>query len=86
MKVSDLTEKEVFTNVSKYYSSSYDNAMVRIGARDSWRRTRDFPYMCGEFRWTGYDYIGETMFGWPAKFWNFVIIDMCGLPKDTYYF
>ena len=86
MKVSDLTEKEVFTNVSKYYSSSYDNAMVRIGARDSWRRTRDFPYMCGEFRWTGYDYIGETMFGWPAKFWNFGIIDMCGFPKDTYYF
>jgi beta-galactosidase len=60
--------------------------MVRIGARDSWRRTRDFPYMAGEFRWTGFDYLGETMFGWPAKFWNFGIIDMCGFPKDTYYF
>ncbi len=86
MKVPDLTEKELFTEVPKYYSSSYDNAMVRIGARDSWRRTRDFPYMAGEFRWTGYDYLGETMFGWPAKFWNFGIIDMCGFPKDTYYF
>jgi beta-galactosidase len=42
--------------------------------------------MCGEFRWTGFDYLGETMFGWPAKFWNFGIIDMCGFPKDTYYF
>jgi len=86
MKVPNLTEEEVFTNVPKYYSSSYDNAMVRIGARDSWRRTRDFPYLCGEFRWTGYDYLGETMFGWPAKYWNFGIIDMCGFPKDTYYF
>jgi beta-galactosidase len=86
MKVPNLTEKEVFTNVPKYYSSSYDNAMVRIGARDSWRRTRDFPFMCGEFRWTGYDYLGETMFGWPARFWNFGIIDMCGFPKDTYFF
>ncbi|MBT5426657.1 MAG: DUF4982 domain-containing protein [Bacteroidetes bacterium] len=86
MKVPDLAEEEVFTDVAKYYSSSYDNAMVRIGARDSWRRTRDFPYMCGEFRWTGFDYLGETMFGWPAKFWNFGIIDMCGFPKDTYYF
>jgi len=86
MKVPNLTEKEVFTDVPKYYSSSFDNAMVRIGARDSWRRTRDFPFMCGEFRWTGFDYLGETMFGWPAKFWNFGIIDMCGFPKDTYYF
>jgi len=86
MKVPNLSEEEIFTDVPKYYSSSYDNAMVRIGARDSWRRTRDFPYMCGEFRWTGFDYLGETMFGWPAKFWNFGIIDMCGFPKDTYYF
>jgi beta-galactosidase len=86
MKVPNLTEEEVFTDVPEYYSSSYDNAMVRIGARDSWRRTRDFPFVCGEFRWTGFDYLGETMFGWPAKFWNFGIIDMCGFPKDTYYF
>jgi beta-galactosidase len=86
MEVPNLTKEEVFTDVPKFYSSSYDNAMVRIGARDSWRRTRDFPFMSGEFRWTGFDYLGETMFGWPAKFWNFGIIDMCGFPKDTYYF
>ncbi len=86
MKVPNLTEEEVFPDHPKYYSSSYDNAMVRIGARDSWRRTRDFDYMAGEFRWTGFDYLGESMFGWPAKLWNFGIIDMCGFPKDTYYF
>ncbi|MDO6518705.1 glycoside hydrolase family 2 TIM barrel-domain containing protein [Zobellia uliginosa] len=86
MKVPDLSNEEVFGEVSKYYSSSYDNAMVRISARDSWRRTRDFPYMAGEFRWTGFDYLGESMFGWPAKLFNFGVIDMCGFPKDTYYF
>ncbi|MDX2413909.1 MAG: glycoside hydrolase family 2 TIM barrel-domain containing protein [Bacteroidales bacterium] len=86
MKVPDLTEEEVFPGKLKYYSSSYDNSTIRISARDSWKRTRDFPYMCGEFRWTGYDYLGESMFGWPAKLWNFGIIDMCGFPKDTYYF
>ena len=86
LKVPDLADEEVFGEVSKYYSSSYDNSMVRISARDSWRRTRDFPYMAGEFRWTGFDYLGESMFGWPAKLWNFGIIDMCGFPKDTYYF
>ncbi|MEP4945900.1 MAG: hypothetical protein ABJU26_00035, partial [Flavobacteriaceae bacterium] len=66
--------------------SSYDNSMVRISARDSWKRTRDFSFMAGEFRWTGFDYLGESMFGWPARLWNFGIIDMCGFPKDTYYF
>ena len=86
MKVPDLTDEEVFHGVSKYYSSSYDNATIRISARDSWKRTRDFPYMAGEFRWTGFDYLGESMFGWPARLWNFGIIDMCGFPKDTYYF
>jgi beta-galactosidase len=86
MKVPDLTDEEVFVDVPKYYSSSYDNAIIRLSSRDSWRRTRDLPYMCGEFRWTGFDYLGETMFGWPAKLWNFGIIDTCGFPKDTYYF
>ncbi|MBU3024192.1 glycoside hydrolase family 2 TIM barrel-domain containing protein [Zobellia galactanivorans] len=86
MKVPDLSNEEVFGEVSKYYSSSYDNSMVRISARDSWRRTRDFPYMAGEFRWTGFDYLGESMFCWPAKLFNFGVIDMCGFPKDTYYF
>jgi len=86
MKVPDLTPHEVFPDFPKYYSSSYDNAMVRICARDSWRRTRDLPYVAGEFRWTGFDYLGESLYGWPARFWNFGIIDMCGFPKDTYYF
>ena len=76
MKVPNLSDKEVFTDVPKYYSSSYDNAMVRISARDSWRRTRDLPFMSGEFRWTGFDYLGESLMGWPAKFWNYGIIDM----------
>lgn len=85
-EVPDYTEEEVFKDVPRYYSSSYDNAMVRIGARDAWTKTKELPYMAGEFRWTGFDYLGETMQGWPAKFWNFGIIDMCGFPKDTYYF
>ncbi|MCK0156478.1 DUF4982 domain-containing protein [Cellulophaga sp. F20128] len=86
MKIPNLSEEEVFDPISKYYSSSYDNSTVRISARDSWKLTTDFSFMSGEFRWTGFDYLGESMFGWPAKLWNFGIIDMCGFPKDTYYF
>ena len=82
--VPHYTEEELFSNFDEHYQSSYDNAMVRISAIDSWRRTRDLPYMCGEFRWSGFDYLGEC-YGWPAKSWNFGTIDLCGFPKDTYY-
>ena len=85
MRVPHLAEEEVFTDFDNHYLSSYDNAMVRISASDSWRRTSTLPFMCGEFRWTGFDYLGEC-YSWPAKSWNFGIIDLCGFPKDTYYF
>ena len=35
--------------------------------------TRSLPYLMGEFRWTGFDYIGESG-GWPQVLGNFRII------------
>jgi len=81
----NLTEEEVFPETEFKYDSSYDNAGVRICARDSWRLTRDLPYVAGEYRWTGFDYLGESG-GWPRVIGNFGIIDICNFPKDTYYF
>ena len=86
ISVPDLTDEEVFPDVSPFYSSSYDNSSVRISARDSWRRTASLPYVAGEFRWTGFDYLGEAIKGWPSRFFNFGIIDVCGFPKDHFYF
>jgi len=80
-----LTEKEVFPETDAYYESSYDNAGVQIDARRSWRMTKTQPYIMGEFRWTGFDYIGESG-GWPRVLGNFGIIDLCNFPKDHYYF
>ncbi len=81
----DLTEEEVFPETDPRYESSYDNAAVRITSRDSWRLTKTLPFVAGEFRWTGFDYIGESG-GWPRVLGNFGIIDLCNFPKDTYYF
>jgi hypothetical protein len=36
----------------------------------------------GEFRWTGFDYIGESG-GWPRVLGNFGIIDLCNFPRTT---
>ena len=85
MEVPHLTEEELFTGFDEHYQSSYDNAMVRISSIDSWRITESLPFVCGEFRWSGFDYIGEC-YAWPAKSWNFGVIDLCGFPKDSYYF
>jgi beta-galactosidase len=85
LDVPHLTDEELFTGFDKHYQSSYDNAMVRISSIDSWRLTETLPFMCGEFRWSGFDYLGET-YAWPAKSWNYGIIDLCGFPKDIFYF
>jgi beta-galactosidase len=80
-----LTAKEVFPETDAYYESSYDNSGVQTDARRSWRMTQTQPYIMGEFRWTGFDYIGESG-GWPRVLGNFGIIDLCNFPKDHYYF
>ncbi|OPZ22607.1 MAG: Beta-galactosidase [candidate division BRC1 bacterium ADurb.BinA364] len=84
-EVPPLTEREVFGWFHDSYHSSYDNAYVRICARDSWRLIEDFDFMAGEFRWIGIDYLGESH-GWPAKSSNAGIVDLAGFPKETYYF
>ncbi|MCH5598245.1 DUF4982 domain-containing protein [Niabella ginsengisoli] len=82
--IPDLTEKELFESRSKFYQSSYDNAIVRIGVRDQHKRTEALPYFIGTFRWTGFDYLGEATIQ-PARTANFGILDLCGFPKDHYY-
>ena len=83
-KIPNLSEEEVFSGITKKYQSSYDNSIVRIGVRDDWKRVEKNDYYIGNFRWTGFDYLGES-FGWPARTANFGIIDLAGFPKDHYY-
>ncbi len=80
----DLTEEEVFKDVDLRYASSYDNQTRKISCRDQWRQTRDNWFFIGEFRWTAFDYLGES-WGWPARTNNYGIIDMADFPKDHYY-
>jgi beta-galactosidase len=55
-----------------------------ITAEQLWRFTRTYDYVAGDFMWTGIDYLGETR--WPHKNSSFGVIDLCGFPKDGYYF
>jgi beta-galactosidase len=61
---------------------------------------KTMPHSLGEFVWTGFDYLGEpTPYNgrdnethgkwggdWPSRSSYFGIVDLCGFPKDRYYF
>ena len=79
-----LTSQEIFTEFDRHYASGYDNQSRRISIRDQWKQTRDNNFFIGEFRWTGFDYLGES-WGWPARTNNYGVIDLAGFPKDAYY-
>ena len=52
-----------------------------------WTLAADRPWFMGGFAWTGFDYRGEpTPYGWPNVNSHFGIMDMCGFPKNVYYY
>jgi beta-galactosidase len=56
-------------------------------AEDWWPLAAENNYWLGGFVWTGFDYRGEpTPFQWPNINSHFGIMDMCGFPKNIYYY
>ena len=56
-------------------------------AEDWWKLAAENNYWMGGFVWTGFDYRGEpTPFQWPNINSHFGIMDMCGFPKNIYYY
>lgn len=71
-----------------YSCSSYDNCHVPWGTyhENSLRVMKNSDFICGQYIWTGFDYLGEpTPFNYPARSSYFGIIDLAGFPKDVYY-
>ncbi len=52
-----------------------------------WKLAAENSYWMGGFVWTGFDYRGEpTPYKWPNISSHFGIMDMCGFPKNIYYY
>jgi beta-galactosidase len=68
--------------------NAYDSVVPWGETAENWwtfYATREWE--AGGFAWTGFDYRGEpTPYGWPSINSQFGIIDMCGFPKDTFYY
>ncbi len=77
-----------------YYGGNYmriDSSVIRpatmssvIRAEQLWKFVSLHDYVIGDFMWTGIDYLGEAR--WPAKNASSGVMDLCGFPKDAYYF
>jgi len=56
-------------------------------AEVAWQEVAKRPWMAGGFVWSGFDYRGEpTPFTWPAVTSQYAIMDVCGFPKDSYFY
>ena len=70
-----------------FQTSAFDDDGGGTTHQEAWQAVKDRPFMSGLFIWTGFDYRGE-----PAPYEKeavssyFGIFDLCGFPKDAYYF
>jgi len=73
----------------KAHFPSYDKDPSEWGssAEESWTHYGSRDYLAGAFIWTGFDYRGEaTPYKWPAVSSQFGLMDVCGFPKDNYFY
>ena len=77
------------TDTLRNWVSAYDlnhTAWSQL-AEEWWKFYAAREWLCGGFAWTGFDYRGEpTPYGWPSINSQFGIVDMCGFPKDNFYY
>ena len=73
----------------KGYVPDYDVTKPGWGslAETWWKYYAARPWLAGAFVWTGFDYRGEpTPYKWPDINSHFGIMDVCGFPKNIYYY
>jgi len=76
-----------YTDSTTGHLAFYDRISVNTGAEAGWKFYNEREFLSGLFYWTGFDYRGEpTPFVWPAVSSQFGIIDLCGFPKDVFYY
>ena len=83
------TRGDYSTDPLRNTESSYDVNPANWGetAEEWWKFYATREWEAGGFMWTGFDYRGEpSPYSWPSINSQFGVIDMCGFPKDTFYY
>lgn len=71
------SEKQKYPNRLFIGTETYSHPRCWIGFKDK-------PYVAGEFIWSGYDYLGESI-NWPLKGWDWGFLDLASFEKPIYY-
>ncbi len=89
-QASTVSTRGIYENdKQRGYVSAYDLNAPRWATTTEkwWSYFADRPWLSGGFVWTGFDYRGEpTPYGWPCINSHFGILDVCGFPKDNFYY
>lgn len=83
------TRGEYADDKDRGYVSAYDTRVPGWGmtAEKWWTFVSERPWHAGGFVWTGFDYRGEPIpYKWPCTTSHFGLMDLCGFPKDLYYY
>jgi beta-galactosidase len=87
---STVSTRGIYENdAAKGYVSAYDRNFPPWAstAESWWKHADERAWIAGGFVWTGFDYRGEpTPYAWPCINSHFGILDMCGFPKDLFYY
>ena len=87
---STVSTRGIYANdKERGYVSAYDvNAPPWAHTAETWWSFfADRPWLAGGFVWTGFDYRGEpTPYKWPCISSHFGILDVCGFPKDNFWY
>jgi len=71
------------------YVSAYSITAGPAGqtVEQAWPPVANNDYVAGGFVWVGFDYKGEPrLFEWPVINCHYGFMDICGFPKDSYYY
>jgi beta-galactosidase len=87
---STVSTRGIYANdPERGYVSAYDlnHPTWSNTAEESWAAAAIRSFIAGTFVWTGFDYRGEpTPYEWPCVNSHFGIMDVCGFPKDNFYY
>jgi beta-galactosidase len=89
-EASTLCTRGIYMNdTTSGFVSDYDVNAPGWGsiAEKWWKFYAARPWLAGAFVWTGFDYRGEpTPYSWPCISSHFGILDVCGFPKNNFYY
>jgi beta-galactosidase len=89
-EASTLCTRGIYANDTvRGYVCDHDHNKPGWGelAETWWKFYDARPWLSGAFVWTGFDYRGEpTPYAWPCINSHFGIMDVCGFPKNNYYY